>query len=523
MNYTNNSTVQEQEHPLVNQKNLRILGLTIGSIDVVIGSIGNLLAIIILKSIIKQTKNKSHKSMNCLLLSLAVVDFITATFMMPFNVIGYFTKNNPFNFLGDTTNDNMIDFPKIMCSWQAYFYYNCGYVSCVHMATVTVNRFIGIVLPRQYSHYANHKTFWISISWILSPIMLFPFFFAQDRTDPMIHNGYKFNSHQFLCSFNVNLPSIWIHYMIFNRVFFQLLTNIVMILCYMLIYNKIYGIGEEVNDFRRRISGQVQEKIMRSRSNSILSVQSKTSGKTATIPIVINQVENSKEDKDTQDQLNSLLDPPESDTELQRNSKISEKERTRFSIRKSSSSDDVTESGIAHASKQNCKYNKVNFERHNLNNLSISARSVKNFRKSIKNKIMANLKRDGSGSSTEAFASKAAKQYDPSENDISTIKSTARESCYSLTNAQKQNQFIYERNKKMLKLATIICATFTALFFPSILIWLIQIFSGVKFRNEYHQLCSIVTWLNSCVNPVIYFTMNQQFQREFRRIFCGGS
>lgn len=62
----------------------RYFGLTIGFYAIFVGIIGNALTILIYIS-----NKKLRTTFNTLLLNLAIVDFITASLMLPFNVAGY--------------------------------------------------------------------------------------------------------------------------------------------------------------------------------------------------------------------------------------------------------------------------------------------------------------------------------------------------------------------------------------------------------------------------------------------------
>ena len=64
----------------------RALGVTIGIIDIIIGSIGNFLTILAIAG-----NKKLHKPFHIFIANLCVIDFLTASTMMPFNVTAYYT------------------------------------------------------------------------------------------------------------------------------------------------------------------------------------------------------------------------------------------------------------------------------------------------------------------------------------------------------------------------------------------------------------------------------------------------
>ena len=57
---------------------------------------------------------------------------------------------------------------------------------------------------------------------------------------------------------------------------------------------------------------------------------------------------------------------------------------------------------------------------------------------------------------------------------------------------------------------------FTALFLPSVIVNLLP--NSHKIDRRIHALCSLVTWFNSMVNPIIYCFLNKRFRDEYRKI-----
>ena len=66
---------------------LRIFGLVIGIFVIIVGSIGNFLTIAVIK-----TNKKLHKPFYIFIGNLSVIDFLTATLMLPFNVAAYYQR-----------------------------------------------------------------------------------------------------------------------------------------------------------------------------------------------------------------------------------------------------------------------------------------------------------------------------------------------------------------------------------------------------------------------------------------------
>lgn len=71
----------------MNTETFRNIGVTIGIFDIVVGSIGNLLTILAIAG-----NKKLHKPFHIFIANLCVIDFLTASAMMPFNVTAYYTQ-----------------------------------------------------------------------------------------------------------------------------------------------------------------------------------------------------------------------------------------------------------------------------------------------------------------------------------------------------------------------------------------------------------------------------------------------
>lgn len=70
----------------------------------------------------------------------------------------------------------------------------------------------------------------------------------------------------------------------------------------------------------------------------------------------------------------------------------------------------------------------------------------------------------------------------------------------------------------------IIILTYTAcsvsLFYISI--EMISLFFLLHFRSPtIHVMASVLAWMSSCINPVIYAAMNRQYRQAYIRLFCG--
>lgn len=79
--------VNEASSAMVDTEPLRVFGLVIGIFAIIVGSIGNLLTIAAIK-----TNKKLHKPFYIFIGNLSVIDFLTATSMLPFNVASYYQR-----------------------------------------------------------------------------------------------------------------------------------------------------------------------------------------------------------------------------------------------------------------------------------------------------------------------------------------------------------------------------------------------------------------------------------------------
>lgn len=69
---------------------------------------------------------------------------------------------------------------------------------------------------------------------------------------------------------------------------------------------------------------------------------------------------------------------------------------------------------------------------------------------------------------------------------------------------------------KLLAISVTIVIVFMALFLPSVIVNLLP--GSRNFDPRIHSLCSVVTWFNSMVNPIIYCFLNARFRKEYKKI-----
>jgi len=69
---------------------------------------------------------------------------------------------------------------------------------------------------------------------------------------------------------------------------------------------------------------------------------------------------------------------------------------------------------------------------------------------------------------------------------------------------------------RLLIISVLMCTVFTLLFIPSVVVNLLE--HSECFDPRIHMGCSIMTWFNSCSNPIIYCLLYPRFQREYKRL-----
>ncbi|CAG5083825.1 Oidioi.mRNA.OKI2018_I69.PAR.g10473.t1.cds [Oikopleura dioica] len=220
-----NETLQEtaaiQGHTLAPE--VRWFGIIVGSLSIVIGTLGNFLTILVI------VRNRSMQTkFNMFIANLCVIDFLTAATMLPVNVASYVLGRWPFP-----------RFPW-WCSLQAFYYYCCGYTSTVCLIAISVNRLVGICFPLYYNKIFSRRKIWfeLAFTWLLAPLLMAPFFF---------NNGFQWVDKYSLCVFNnMQFNAQWMHYMQFTRITFQMVPVFVFIVIYSIIFVKVRGSGMQV-------------------------------------------------------------------------------------------------------------------------------------------------------------------------------------------------------------------------------------------------------------------------------------
>ncbi|XP_078485953.1 G-protein coupled receptor 84-like [Ciona intestinalis] len=217
----------------------RYFGICVAIWAIFVGSIGNLLTILAFFS-----NSKLRTTFNVFIVNLSIVDFLTASLMLPFNLAGYVQMAWPFGPYDFTAR------------FQAFSYFCCGYTSVVFLVAITVNRFIGVVKPGKYNDYFNKQRVIciLVFCWTFAPICLIPMLTThpicaiQNPSNPT-HSITGFHPKQFICTF-VCVP--WDEYMQVARAMFQFLPLVIMVVLYSIIFARLDRQRERIHATMRK-------------------------------------------------------------------------------------------------------------------------------------------------------------------------------------------------------------------------------------------------------------------------------
>jgi len=223
------------ELQIARAESFRYVGITIGVFAVIIGFVGNFLTIAAYF-----TTRKLQTGFHLFILNLSIVDLITATLMLPFNIAGYVQMKWPFG-----NND-------FTSRLQAFSYFSCGYTSVSFLVAITINRLIGVIFPHKYDSIFRGLTLKVILltCWLIAPAALLPFLVASDTCGGKEMAMTGFSTSQFLCTF-ICLNE-WRPYMEFTRALFQLMPFILMIIVYSVIFLRRLKSFNKINKFAKK-------------------------------------------------------------------------------------------------------------------------------------------------------------------------------------------------------------------------------------------------------------------------------
>jgi len=426
----------------------RLFGIIIGIFDIVIGSFGNFFTILAF------TRCKAlHTPYNVFIVNLSIIDFLTATCMMPLNVTGYILKRWP---LGGPDH--------ISCSIQAFVYFCCGYTSIVCLLVITINRFIIIIYRDLYIQVFSKRNVLILsvLCWLVAPLFMLPL---------ILHHGGKqsaaWNPEQFLCTFMPSkMSEKWKSYMLFCRILFQFMPAILMTSLYTTIFLKV----------------REQEQLM-----SRYTYKQK--------PLCHNPIYAS-------DEL-ILSDEPRNFRDkirrLSANFNRSFRKASVNLLNQHQPPNLPSESSTSNS--QSEPFVQKNSASHDFDSAN-TATTILTATTNGTSSLVMSVAEPSSDSGSAALTGCNRKQ-----SLVSSPKSSQKQ--IKPKDTQKKRADV-----RLLICSVTICTIFMLLFLPSVLI---NVIKG-SIDPRLHMAASNVTWLNSCVNPIIYAMMNTRFRKEYIKL-----
>lgn len=72
---------------------------------------------------------------------------------------------------------------------------------------------------------------------------------------------------------------------------------------------------------------------------------------------------------------------------------------------------------------------------------------------------------------------------------------------------------------RLTRMMLIIFCSFLLCFLP---LMIVNVFEDKIIEPNVHVMASVLAWMSSCINPVIYAAMNRQYRQAYVRLFCSG-
>ncbi|CAG5111032.1 Oidioi.mRNA.OKI2018_I69.chr2.g5368.t1.cds [Oikopleura dioica] len=413
-------------------ESFRYFGSTIAAFDIVVGTIGNLMTILAFYRC-----RALHTPYNVFIVNLSVIDLVTASLMMPFNL-------------------------------TAFVYFCCGYTSIVCLMAITFNRFVIIIHRDMYVTLFSKRnvTILVILSWLIAPAFMSPVLFK--------HNGHSivsWNEDQFLCTFVRSEMTIWwLDYMLFCRIFFQFLPWIFMVICYSTIFVKVRQQEEQMATYKTANSTATKKPCIYDTEDSVFSefrrktIGERLKGIRATLRRTI-RIKSANSTRQSKPQITTSSEPPSS----------------QFPTSTVSHADSAA-TGKTLLAASDC-----------LASPELSTENISsNFSKAASTITLPNT----------------------SKSTVTVAKSSSTHLLTPPVSSGPRNSHKKRADTKLLICSVTICSIFISLFLPSVILNLIQ---GCL-DPRLHMAASNLTWLNSCVNPIVYAMMNTRFRKEYIKI-----
>lgn len=76
------------------------------------------------------------------------------------------------------------------------------------------------------------------------------------------------------------------------------------------------------------------------------------------------------------------------------------------------------------------------------------------------------------------------------------------------------------QQKLVLRLCALTAAVFTICWLPAQVSYTLSPFGITDIKSTLHKLWNVIAFLNSCLNPLIYWYYHKEYKREFIKLFC---
>ena len=77
-----------------------------------------------------------------------------------------------------------------------------------------------------------------------------------------------------------------------------------------------------------------------------------------------------------------------------------------------------------------------------------------------------------------------------------------------------------KQQKIILRMCALTAVVFTLCWLPAQLSYTLTPFGITSVSSPFHKACNVVAFVNSCINPLIYWYYHREYRKEFIRLFC---
>lgn len=173
---TNSSPMSEEKEGLFSL----IIRIALCCLVFILNILGNAMVCIVVR---RNSKLRSFRNYyyGLFLVNLSVADMLVAIFIMPFVLMFYETGKYPFGFYGSTAACKLIPTVSLMCQIASVY----------SLASLTLQRFIGIVYPLKARLTLFRIKILLSLVWLFAFVNSFPLIIVSDGVPTPKYNQYS--------------------------------------------------------------------------------------------------------------------------------------------------------------------------------------------------------------------------------------------------------------------------------------------------------------------------------------------